>query len=449
MASSSSSSPLFSPIDAGSEVPPFPDHVLPKSPYGLKSTSQTRSGGNGIRTPPLLTLDSGPSPSLRPVLRYSRRAYNSGTRPGIAALRRHARTPSGNPYLPAPRPPPESAPTSAVTSPVLHAQEGGNRACDNALRSRKRNRRSLPLGLAGLSTSPFPTCPMIRAVQPSISKEHAHGLPTMPSHQRMCAASPSHILGSSVLYHRLHHHDHEGSDLLRDATPTNLALRLEALVLERSNHPRPNDSSLSANGDALSKTDDTGLSAAESSSIDASSSLVSDLDLSPSENNERGRSPRDVRVDASTTAHWHLPAFSSSRSRTRSKSIRRQRSRSRRLRDVHPITPLELGESPVRGRQALRVPSPRSPGRRSQTTRPSSAVDKPFMRGPRGLLSPGEWGAAGGGPKMRRRTEGRPQEYRDRGGDRERALSAWLADRKTDVLGSSDDERPRGRSKIR
>jgi len=248
------------------------------------------------------------------------------------------------------------------------------------------------------------------------------------------------------LCHHLHHHNRKSSDSLKDATPTNLALRLEALFLERTQDIRPNGSSSTTQ----SKIDEAGLSAAESSSVDASLSLVSDLDLSPSETDDRGRSPRDVRVDASASAHWHLPTFSSSRSRTRSKSIsiRRQRSRScRRLRDVHPITPLELAQSPVRGRQAFRGLPLNSPGRRSQTTRPSSAVDKFFIRGSRGLLSPTERGATGSGSKMRRRTEGRPQEYRDRGGDRESVLSAWLTHRKTDVLGSSDDERPRGRSR--
>lgn len=166
-ASSQSSSPVSAPSfddDDGHYIPQLSDLITAKSAHA-RGHHHSKSAANASSPAFAPLLEASISPTLRPLLRYSRRAYSTTVRVPVLSptqLMKHHRTPSGNLLeMARPRPPPESAPTSATTSPLLlplsppvnaaHYADGSNGANSTIQSARKKNRRSLPLSLAALT----------------------------------------------------------------------------------------------------------------------------------------------------------------------------------------------------------------------------------------------------------------------------------------------------------
>lgn len=202
-ASSQSSSPISAPSLADEEgsIPQSSDLVTPKTPYDV--LSPRKHAGHCNRIPPFAALEATISPSLRPVLRYSRRAYSTNVRAPDMARVKHLRTPSGN-LLEMTRPPPESAPNSAATSPILlpHTQTASTMDT-STIQSRKKNRRSLPLSFATLTVHDAnDLIPSTRGLQDALAPQFLLK-PALASsfmsgghhHHHKSIITPSHILG--------------------------------------------------------------------------------------------------------------------------------------------------------------------------------------------------------------------------------------------------------------
>lgn len=178
-ASSQSSSPVSAPSfddDVGRDIPQLSDLIPAKSARRGHHHSKSAANASSPAFTPL--IEASISPTLRPVLRYSRRAYSTTVRvPTLspAQMMKHRRTPSGNLLeMTRARPPPESAPTSTTTSPLLlplsppanpaYYADGSNSANSTIQSERKQNRRSLPLSLAALTVR-----------DPTITKDYVTG----------------------------------------------------------------------------------------------------------------------------------------------------------------------------------------------------------------------------------------------------------------------------------
>lgn len=200
-ASSQSSSPVSAPSvddDEGS-IPRSSDLMPPKTHYGVLSA---KHAGHGNRASPSVVPEATISPSLRPMLRYSRRAYSTNVRAHDMANRKHFRSPSGN-LLDTARPAPVSAPSSAATSPMLLPHTPAASTMDTGtIQSRKKNRRSLPLSLATLTVRDVndPSAPT-RGLQDTLAPQlllnlaPASTLASGGHHHQKKVITPSHILG--------------------------------------------------------------------------------------------------------------------------------------------------------------------------------------------------------------------------------------------------------------
>ena len=198
-ASSQSSSPISAPSfdDEESAIPRSSDLMSTKTAHGVLSPLKHASHGN--RTPPLVALEATMSSSLRPVLRYSRRAYSTNVR-ATAANVKHRRTPSGN-LLEMARPSPESAPSSAATSPMLLPYTPTMDT--STIQSRKKNRRSLPLSFATLTVRDMnDSRPSMHGFKDTLAPQfllNSALASTLVSgghhHHHKSVITPSHILG--------------------------------------------------------------------------------------------------------------------------------------------------------------------------------------------------------------------------------------------------------------
>ena len=442
--SSESSSPVSAPSSTldDQDIPSIADLAPPRSPFGIYPypSPHAQAAVNGLPTPPLLALDGGPSPSLPPLLRYARRAFNTNVRASnTVSSPRHRRTPSGNLLADHRLSMAESAPSSAVTSPVLSAKSHKTQA-DTTLKEKKKNRRSLPMCFGALNSLPGttpPPPPSARSTIPSAANkiQIAGAVALTPS----MVISPSAVLGGDTASWQSGGSFHaERANSPDSATPTSLVTaRLQSLALDR-NHLRAPSPSLcipsppwNENGNGV--PDDT-----ISESMSAFSA-VSEFDLDKGDARGRGRSPRQDGVDANlgtdsppTSPHhyYNHPTFSSSPSRSPS-NVRSDDDEQ----DADSAAATRL-RARARGRNATAPRRASSPGRRSYTMRARDECD----------------GSSGGSThgRFRRRTEGRPQEFADRHRiDHRNRTTRGVSAIFDDHLLTSDDEPRRGRSRAR
>lgn len=241
--SSSASSPLSAPslVDCN-DVPALTDLPPPRSPFisasNYPQSPNAKLHSAGLHTPPVFTLES---PSLRPLLRYARKAFPTDVRSsGKVPNLDHRRTPSELEYFSAGR---KSAPVSAAPSPILTAHKGnvssGSSAKDDTIRLKKKsNRQSLPGCFTALT---MPSPPTVQLTIDVHSGKPAAGS-TVKAPRGIASPSLIFVGRSSPVSSSV------GSDMFDDhasITPTSrLTTRLNALARERE-HQLPIDSAAS------------------------------------------------------------------------------------------------------------------------------------------------------------------------------------------------------------
>ncbi|KAF9514474.1 hypothetical protein BS47DRAFT_873941 [Hydnum rufescens UP504] len=238
--SSESTSPISSPPSLCDDqvLPSLPDIPPPRSPFPMHAYPSPHAQGaaNGLPTPPVLVLDGAPSPSLPPLLRYARRAFNTNVRASnTVSSQHHRRTPSGNVLVDHRLPTAESAPSSAVASPELSAKSQKSQA-NTTVRKKTNNRRSLPMCFGALDSPPEVGAPSASGVRSSIpaTARDPPGADPVPLTSNM-VISPSVVLGGDTASWRSGGSFHgEQTGTPDSATPTSLVTaKLQSLAFHR------------------------------------------------------------------------------------------------------------------------------------------------------------------------------------------------------------------------